>query len=143
MFAYRTFSFSWRHPYLQFQVDKGWHLATASLVLPQAGIPIVLVGWHRDVYDIWLRELAAYRPAMYTGSESERQKNESVRRFIEGDTDAHPISAKWSWAGWFATPMFDSHIRRTGLVAESSRTDHWPFKSGGPAGTDHGSLLKY
>jgi hypothetical protein len=38
-------------------------------IMVEGGEPVVLVGWHRDVYDIWL-ELRDLKPAMYTGSES-------------------------------------------------------------------------
>ncbi|MET1174562.1 SNF2-related protein [Paenibacillus amylolyticus] len=67
-------------------VSKAHSVAQYAKLLLDAEIPIMLVGWHRDVYDIWLEELSGYAPAMYTGSESEKQKNESVRRFIEGET---------------------------------------------------------
>lgn len=48
--------------------------------------PVVLFGWHRDVYSIWQERLADLNPALYTGSESEAQKAESGRRFREGET---------------------------------------------------------
>jgi hypothetical protein len=46
---------------------------------------VVLWGWHRDVYDVWLRKLAEFHPALYTGSEGPRQKALSAARFIGGD----------------------------------------------------------
>lgn len=75
-------------------VSKALNVARYAKIFLEADIPILLVGWHRDVYDIWLRELDAYRPAMYTGSESDRQKTESVRRFVEGDTNVFILSLR-------------------------------------------------
>lgn len=75
-------------------VSKATNVARYAKIFLEAGIPILLVGWHRDVYDIWLQELAVYRPAMYTGSESEKQKADSVRRFIEGETDCFILSLR-------------------------------------------------
>lgn len=45
---------------------------------------LVLWGWHRDVYDVWLTKLKEFQPVLYTGSESPRQKALSVARFVGG-----------------------------------------------------------
>jgi predicted transcriptional regulator len=39
-------------------VAKARHVAAYCKILLDAGTPIILGGWHRDVYDIWLEELA-------------------------------------------------------------------------------------
>lgn len=44
---------------------------------------IVLYGWHRLVYDVWLEKLKNLNPVMFTGSESVNQKDQAVRRFVE------------------------------------------------------------
>lgn len=75
-------------------VSKAVNVARYAKLFLEANIPIILAGWHRDVYDIWLRELQAYDPAMYTGSESEKQKAESVRRFIQGETNVFILSLR-------------------------------------------------
>lgn len=75
-------------------VAKALNVARYAKIFLDANVPIILTGWHRDVYEIWLRELENYKPAMFTGSESERQKNESVRRFIEGDTNVFILSLR-------------------------------------------------
>lgn len=75
-------------------VAKAYGVAQYAKILLESGVPIILVGWHRDVYNIWLRELAKYSPAMYTGSESERQKHEAVRRFVQGETDLFIMSLR-------------------------------------------------
>ena len=46
---------------------------------------VVLWGWHRDVYDIWMRDLAEFNPVMYTGSESPTAKDAAKERFVNGD----------------------------------------------------------
>lgn len=48
--------------------------------------PVVLFGWHREVYEIWKEELAEYNPHFYTGTESPKQKNESKEAFVSGAT---------------------------------------------------------
>lgn len=63
-------------------------------VLLEAGEPVVLIGWHRDVYEIWRRDLARYRPAFYTGSESMRQKTDAVEAFTSGATDLFIMSLR-------------------------------------------------
>lgn len=56
-------------------------------------VPRVLVtGWHRDVYDIWMASLAEFNPGLYTGSESSRQKEATVERFCRGDSRVMIIS---------------------------------------------------
>jgi SNF2 family DNA or RNA helicase len=54
----------------------------------------VLGGWHRDVYEIWNRLLAHYNPVMFTGSESPREKDRSVARFVDGDSRIFIISLR-------------------------------------------------
>lgn len=55
-------------------VDKAPFVADFVRMLLESEERVVLWGWHRDVYEIWLRELAEFNPAMYTGSESPKQK---------------------------------------------------------------------
>lgn len=55
---------------------------------------VVLGGWHRDVYDIWMKLLAQYNPVMFTGSESQLEKQRSVDRFVEGDSRLFVISLR-------------------------------------------------
>lgn len=67
-------------------LGKARAVATAVKLLLESGEKILLAGWHREVYDIWLKMLADYNPVMYTGSESERQKKEAKERFVNGDS---------------------------------------------------------
>jgi superfamily II DNA or RNA helicase len=68
-------------------VAKARHVAAYIKILLDAKTPVILGGWHRDVYDIWLKELAAYNPVMYTGTESPKQKDAAKAAFMSGETD--------------------------------------------------------
>lgn len=67
-------------------IAKAPYVAAVVSMLVESGQRVVLYGWHREVYSIWLERLKQWRPAMYTGSESVPQKEEAKRRFISGET---------------------------------------------------------
>lgn len=67
-------------------IAKAPHVAEFVRMLIETGEKVVLFGWHRAVYDIWMERLKAYKPALYTGSESAAGKMESKRRFVDGET---------------------------------------------------------
>lgn len=46
---------------------------------------VILYGWHRDVYAIWMELLAEFKPMLYTGSESPKQKQTAKDAFVNGD----------------------------------------------------------
>jgi len=46
------------------------------------------------VHEIWMQSLAPYNPALYTGSESPRQKDESKAKFISGESKVLLISLR-------------------------------------------------
>ena len=75
-------------------VAKAKQVADFARILVEGGEPIVLVGWHRDVYDIWNARLADLKPAMYTGSETAGQKNAGVEAFLAGETDVLIMSLR-------------------------------------------------
>lgn len=75
-------------------VAKAKNVAAFIKLLLDSGRPVLLAGWHREVYDIWREELAAYAPAFYTGSESPAAKDEAKRRFIAGETMVLIISLR-------------------------------------------------
>jgi hypothetical protein len=64
-------------------VAKAPYVAEFCRMLLEAEDRIVLFGWHRDVYDIWLDRLAEFNPVLYTGSESATQKEAAKQRFLE------------------------------------------------------------
>ena len=63
---------------------KAPYVAAFVRLLLESEEKIVLWGWHRDVYELWQDKLREYAPALYTGSESPRQKALSAARFIGG-----------------------------------------------------------
>ncbi len=75
-------------------VAKAKHVAAFIKVLLAAKQPVLLCGWHRDVYDIWMRELAEYKPVLFTGSESPKQKRATVDAFLSGASDVMIMSLR-------------------------------------------------
>lgn len=75
-------------------VAKARYVAQYARILLEAGVPVMLMGWHRDVYDIWLKDLAEFNPAMYTGSESDKQKIEAKEAFTSGKTNLFIMSVR-------------------------------------------------
>lgn len=55
---------------------------------------VVLFGWHRAVYDVWLERLKEHKPVLYTGSESTAAKGRSVDAFLNGDSRVLIISLR-------------------------------------------------
>lgn len=68
-------------------VAKAPFVAAVVKLLLENGERVLLAGWHRAVYEIWLSKLKEYSPAMYTGSESPTQKQAECDRFIKGETN--------------------------------------------------------
>lgn len=68
-------------------VAKARSVADAVRVMVEAGEPVVLFGWHREVYSIWLERLADLKPAMFTGSETPKAKAAALEAFLSGATD--------------------------------------------------------
>lgn len=75
-------------------VAKAPAAAAYARMIAEGGEPLLLFGWHRDVYDIWLRELADLNPVMFTGTESLRQKDLAKQRFLDGETNIFIMSLR-------------------------------------------------
>lgn len=75
-------------------ISKAKYVAEFVRILLESGEAVLLSGWHRDVYDIWLKSLEDFNPVMYTGSESEAHKERSKKAFINGDTNLFIISLR-------------------------------------------------
>jgi hypothetical protein len=45
---------------------------------------VVLYGWHREVYRIWMERLKNLSPRLYTGTESPREKDKAREDFLAG-----------------------------------------------------------
>lgn len=68
-------------------IAKAPHVAAlCKMLLADESVgKLILFGWHRAVYDVWLDQLAEYQPAMYTGTESIPRKEVSKAQFVGGD----------------------------------------------------------
>lgn len=76
-------------------IAKAPYVADFVRMLHQGGGgKILLYGWHRSVYDIWLDKLKDLKPAMYTGSESPRQKLNAFEAFTKGDAQVLLMSLR-------------------------------------------------
>jgi len=73
-------------------IAKARSVAEIVRTLLESGEPVLLSGWHREVYDIWLSALNDHNPAMYTGSETDAKKHASKNAFINGETNLMIIS---------------------------------------------------
>jgi SNF2 family DNA or RNA helicase len=75
-------------------IAKAPHVADFVRMIIEGGEKVVLFGWHRAVYDIWLKRLKGFSPVMVTGSESDKQKDDAVQRFCKGDSQVIIISLR-------------------------------------------------
>lgn len=66
-------------------IGKAPYVAEFVRLLLESEDKVVLFGWHRAVYDIWMDLLNEFQPVMYTGSESPKQKDAAAAEFIKGD----------------------------------------------------------
>jgi hypothetical protein len=67
-------------------IAKAKPVAAIVKMLVEAGESVLLAGWHREVYRIWMEELKDYFPVMYTGSESPVQKAQAVKKFMDTES---------------------------------------------------------
>ncbi len=77
---------------LQTGMAKAESVAEYVKILLDADLPVLLSGWHRDVYHVWLSCLKEYDPVMYTGSETKLKKRKAKEAFVKGDTNLMIIS---------------------------------------------------
>lgn len=64
--------------------------------------PVILFGWHREVYSIWLEKLKGdpkrgirdLNPVMFTGSEDAKEKEASKQKFLRGESKVFIISLR-------------------------------------------------
>lgn len=75
-------------------VSKAREVAAFVRILLENKEPVLLAGWHRDVYGIWERELWDFNPVFYTGTESPAQKEKAKASFVSGETDLFIISLR-------------------------------------------------
>lgn len=75
-------------------LGKARHVAAFVEMLLEQGEPVVLFGWHRGVYEIWLEKLKKWNPVLYTGSETAQQKTAAKEKFIRGESNPFIISLR-------------------------------------------------
>lgn len=75
-------------------ISKAKDVANYVKMICENGEKVLLAGWHRDVYDIWMKELADYNPVMYTGSETPSQKQKNKQKFVDGESQVMIISLR-------------------------------------------------
>ena len=75
-------------------IAKARAAAAYARMLVEDGEPVLLVGWHREVYAIWNRMLADLRPVMFTGSESAAGKRRAAEDFAAGRSDLMIMSLR-------------------------------------------------
>lgn len=68
-------------------VAKAGPVAQFVRLLLESGEPVMLFGFHLDVYEIWARELATYKPVFITGKENSQKKEHSKQAFMAGETN--------------------------------------------------------
>jgi SNF2 family DNA or RNA helicase len=73
---------------------KAAYVASFVRMLVESGEKVVLFGWHRAVYDVWMKELADLQPVLFTGSESAKQKEAAKQAFITGESQVLIISLR-------------------------------------------------
>lgn len=101
-------------------VAKAKAAAEFVKMLCQQGEKVLLAAWHREVYDILMKELVEFNPVMYTGTESATKKDASVRRFIEDDACQVFIISLRSGAGLDGL----QHVCKTAVFAELDWSPH-------------------
>lgn len=75
-------------------IAKAPFVADFVRLLLESQEKVVLFGWHRAVYDVWLERLKAFKPVLYTGTESSAAKARSVDAFVNGDSRVLIISLR-------------------------------------------------
>lgn len=73
-------------------IAKAKSVAEVVRMLILSGESVLLSGWHREVYNIWDKELKEFNPVYYTGTESISQKEKSKEAFIKGESKLMIIS---------------------------------------------------
>lgn len=66
-------------------IAKAPYVAAFVRMLVESGKKVVIWGWHRAVYDLWMDALKDLKPVLYTGSESASQKEAARLAFVDGD----------------------------------------------------------
>jgi hypothetical protein len=85
---------------LSWRLRQATGLAKAPFVadfvrlLVEQGERVVLYGWHREVYRIWMERMENLQPVLYSGTESPREKDLAKERFLKGDAKVLVMSLR-------------------------------------------------
>ena len=75
-------------------IAKAPYVAEFVRMLVESGQKVILYGWHRAVYDLWMTALKEFKPRLYTGTESTTQKEDAKNAFINGDCQILIVSLR-------------------------------------------------
>ncbi len=75
-------------------IAKAPYVASFVRILIESGEKVVLYGWHRACFEIYMDQLKEFNPVMYTGSESAIAKDKSKDTFVNGDSQVLIISLR-------------------------------------------------
>lgn len=75
-------------------ISKAKAVAEYVKILLDNDRPVILAGWHRDVYEIWEESFEDYNPSFYTGTESATKKDQAKKDFISGKSKLLIISLR-------------------------------------------------
>lgn len=75
-------------------VAKAKSVANFARDIIAKGEPVIIGAWHRAVHDILKEELKEFNPVFYTGTETTKQKQESVKKFKSGESKVIIFSLK-------------------------------------------------
>jgi SNF2 family DNA or RNA helicase len=68
-------------------ISKAPYVAAYVRMLVESGKPVLLFGWHHEVYNIWREALKDLNPLFYTGNETAAQKEKNKKAFIDGHSN--------------------------------------------------------
>lgn len=75
-------------------VAKARYVAEFVSSLIESGERPLVYAWHHDVHDIYKSRLAQYKPAIFTGKQTVNQKEDGLRRFMDGETNVAVLSLR-------------------------------------------------
>ena len=75
-------------------IAKAPYVADFVRMLVESDEPVMLFGWHHEVYEIWKSKLADLNPVMYTGKQSANQKEEAKQAFMSGESKVLMMSLR-------------------------------------------------
>jgi superfamily II DNA or RNA helicase len=73
-------------------IAKARSVAAYVKMLLQDNEKVILTGWHREVYAIWLKALEQFKPVLYTGSEDAGKKQRAINQFTVGSSRVFILS---------------------------------------------------